>query len=140
MNSILLAVVLQGSVLATGANAYEEAYNVSTKTGKPLVVFVGAEWCPGCRTMKHSVMPQVRKNGALDGVAFAEVNSDQYPQLARELSSGGSIPQLVIFHQDKEGWNRQVFVGARSVAEVERLINSAIDETKSAGKLVSNVR
>ncbi len=140
MSNVLLAVVLQGSILATGGNAYEEAYNVSTKTGKPLVVLVGAEWCPGCRTMKNNVVPQLRKNGALEGVAYAEVNSDQQPQLARELSSGGSIPQLVIYHQDKEGWNRQVFVGARSVAEVERLINAAIDDSKSAGKLVSSTR
>ena len=43
MNNLILAVALQAGVLATGADAYEEAYKVSTKTGKPLVVLVGAD-------------------------------------------------------------------------------------------------
>ena len=131
MIQFVLAAALQAAVM-TGANVtkdYAQAYESTHETGKPLVVLVGADWCPGCRTMKQSVMPQVARNGALDKVSYAEVNTDHDGKLARELMDRGAIPQLVVYHQTSDGWNRQVFVGVRSVSEIERIITEAVDET-----------
>lgn len=117
--NLMFAAVLQASLMGVQESSYEQAYK-QAEAGKPLVVLIGADWCPGCRTMKNSVMPQVRRNGALENVAFVELNTDQQRDLTGQMMKGGSIPQLVIYHKDAEGWNRRVLVGARSAGEVER--------------------
>ena len=58
MTTLALSLILQASVLASGDENYATAYK-KAQTGQPLVVLVGAEWCPGCRTMKQSVMNSV---------------------------------------------------------------------------------
>lgn len=128
MNGISLALMIQAAVVAAPDNTYKTAYKQHTEQGRPLVVLVGAEWCPGCRTMKHSVVPQLVENGALKDVAFAIVDTDKQPELARKLMRGGSIPQLIVFHESPEGMQREGFVGAQSVSTVENVIDRAVTE------------
>ena len=71
---------------ATYETAYQQA---TTDNSRPLVVLVGADWCPACRQMKQAVLPQVERDGGLNRVAFATVNTDRDSTLARELMSGG---------------------------------------------------
>lgn len=130
MSHIALAAVLQMSLLAgaAGGSDYKVAYKSAQETGKPLVVLVGAEWCPGCRTMKNSVMPQVKAHGKLDAVAFTQVNSDHERELSQQLLSGNMIPQLVMYTKTADGWKVDRLVGAQSTAAVEQFIAKGVAE------------
>ncbi len=133
------AAMLQVSVLATGANpSYEKAYAASAENGRPLVVLVGTDWCPGCQSMKHSVIPQVTQDGALGKVEFVQVNSDVDPQLADKLMQGRSIPQLIMYRHTSSGWKREQMTGAHSVAEVEGFISKGALENDPSTRVVSH--
>jgi thioredoxin-like negative regulator of GroEL len=117
---------MQVSLLSTSTNNYDEAYKAMHETGRPLVVLVGADWCPGCQTMKRSVIPQLARRGSLASVSFATVNTDQQEQLAGRLMRGGSIPQLIMYVKTDKGWHRQQMIGAHSVSEVERFLSQGL--------------
>lgn len=138
MTNLVLATVMQAALLGAGEANYAEAYK-QAEAGKPLVVLIGTEWCPGCVTMKNRVIPQIRKNGTLDKVAFTQLNTDHERELANQMMKGNSIPQLVIYHKSGDGWSRQVLVGAKSAAEVEKAINRAVDELKVAERQSSDL-
>lgn len=125
MTALTLAAAVQISLLSTTAG-YADAHTAMLETGKPLVVLVGADWCPGCRTMKTSVLPELRRRGRLDGVAFATVNTDEENGLARKLMRGGSIPQLVMYRKTAAGWRRSQLTGAQSVENVEAFIAEGV--------------
>jgi thioredoxin-like negative regulator of GroEL len=126
VTSFALSALLQAAVVSTGAQNYADAHKQMTENGKPLVVLVGADWCPGCRTMKQSAMPQVEKNGGLSQVAFAIVNTDRESALSQKLMSGGSIPQLIMYHQSATGWQRKSLVGAQSPSQIESFIRQGV--------------
>ncbi len=126
MLGMTLTVCLQASLMATAATpvaeTYEGAYKEAHATGKPLVILVGADWCPGCRTMKQSVIPALKQSGDLANVSFASVNTDQDRELAGKLMQGGSIPQLIVYKKTETGWQREQVTGARSVNETRGLL------------------
>ncbi len=126
MTSLALIGLMQASVLSTGAASYAEAHKAMSETGRPIVVLVGADWCPGCRVMKNNTMPQVQQKGGLDRVAFATVNTDHEGSLAQALMGGGSIPQLIMYHQTPAGWSRRVLVGAQSPAQIQQFIDQGL--------------
>ena len=133
MNLALAAVVQTALFAATPVPAtYSEAHRQMTESGRPIVVLVGADWCPACKVMKNTALPQAQQRGALDKVAFAEVNTDHEGALARELTGGGSIPQLVMFHKTNSGWQRRVLVGAQSPAAIATFINQGVGSPGSA--------
>jgi thioredoxin-like negative regulator of GroEL len=136
MTSFTLSTVLQLSLLSTGAPTYAEAYKLNAETGRPIVVLVGADWCPGCRTMKDSVMPSVAKQGLLKKVAFAQVNTDKESELAKKLMRGGSIPQLIMYRKTADGWKRTSLVGAQNRAKIEAFIEQGLEPDEP--KLSSN--
>jgi len=121
-----LATVLQATLLATGGESYSEAFGATTETGKPMVVMVGTDWCGPCRQMKQHVLPQLRQRGLLKRVAFAVVNADRDGILARRLTGGGPVPQLVMYRKTSTGWNRRKLVGGQSVDTVEKFINEGL--------------
>jgi thiol-disulfide isomerase/thioredoxin len=124
-----LTVLLQAATLTAGGIDYDAAYRQTTETGRPLVVLVGADWCPGCRQMKNTAMPEVEKRGGLNDVSFAYVNTDKQSDLAGKLMKGGSIPQLIIYHKTDSGWQRQQLTGAHAPGEIEAFISRAADAT-----------
>lgn len=130
MTTISLAIALQAAVLTTGAApTYAEAHAQQKETGKPLVVLIGADWCPACQTMKNSAMPTVQKRGALSKVSYAVINTDHQGKLARQMMSGGSIPQLVMYRQTAKGWKRESLTGAQDPATIEAFINRGAADT-----------
>lgn len=130
MTSMLLAAIVQTTILATGIEAappaevetYAEARQTTTETGKPMVIMVSTDWCPPCQVMKKTVLPRVRERGLLRRVAFAVVNPDHDRDLAEKLTGGGPIPQLVMFRKTANGWMRKKLVGGQSVETVEQFI------------------
>lgn len=128
MTALTLAAVLQAAILTTGADTYADAHRAASTDGRPLVVLVGAEWCPACRTMKEGVIPQAKQQGLLDQVAFAYVNTDREPKIARQLMKGGAIPQLVVYHKNGDRWTRTGLVGAQSLQTIESLVERALQD------------
>jgi thioredoxin-like negative regulator of GroEL len=122
VTSFTLAALLQVSLLTTGDHSYAQAHKLQEETGRPLVVLIGADWCPACQTMKNSVIPQAQAQGVLSNVAFAEVNTDQEPKLSKQLMRGGMIPQLIVYHKTSDGWQRKELVGAQSIGAIQGLI------------------
>ncbi len=122
---VLLNVVRLGFAADSGAKTYADAYKTTQDTGKPLVVLVGADWCPYCQVMKTSVMPQVAAHGDLESVSFAYINSDQERDLAGKILSGPSIPQLVMYEKTAEGWKQTRLVGGQSASSVEQFLGAA---------------
>jgi len=129
-----LAVLCQASILAATPNTYTEAYHASTKTGRPMVVMVSAEWCPACQTMKKEVIPQVEQRGLLGKVSFAVVNLDRQQELGKTLTRGGPIPQLLMFRRTREGWRRSRLTGRQSVRKVEAFIDRGLERDDAEKK------
>ena len=130
MTSLTLGVLLQASILAASPQAktdeYSQAYLQASATGQPMMVLVGADWCPACVTMKSSVIPEIRRRGSLGKVAFAQVNTDRQSILANQLMTGGGIPQLILYYQAADGWKRIQVNGSVSAETVESFINRGV--------------
>jgi thiol:disulfide interchange protein len=133
MTGLALCVVLQ--VVGVGNDrpaTYEEAYRQAQANGRPLMVLVGADWCPGCQTMKTGVLARMMRSGKLSRVNYAVVNTDRERELANKLMQGGSIPQLIVFSKNGEkAWSRQQITGATSEESVATFIGKAAVSTVS---------
>jgi glutathione peroxidase len=127
MTGIALAAMLQLSVVSADAS-YAEAHKAMMETGRPMVILVGAEWCPACRTMKQDVTPEVSRNGGFKGATFAIVDTDQEPELAHKLMKGSSIPQLIVYRKTEEGWRINRMIGAQSPSTVEKAVALAVSD------------
>ena len=130
--SLAMSLVLQATMFVAGEQTYADAYHQTAETGRPLVVLIGADWCPGCVTMKRSIIPQLAKQGGLGKVSFAYVNADQHRQLAQQLMRGGSIPQLIMYSKSPTGWSRQQLTGAHSVGETQAFLNRGVEQPVAA--------
>ena len=135
MTSLGLALVLQASMIGAHGDTYTQAHRLTVKTGRPMVVLVGAEWCPACKVMKDTVIPAVKKRGGLNKVSFAVVDIDEEQELGKTLISRGPIPQLLMYRKTPIGWRLRRIVGGQSVKSVETFVETGIEldeATKSA--------
>jgi thioredoxin-like negative regulator of GroEL len=135
MTAVGFFVLLQAAVVGADAQPYTEALKAAQAGDQPLVVLVGAEWCPGCVTMKRNVLPAMIRRGKLRDVQFTIVDADDEPALARQLMRGNSIPQLIVFSRSGDGWQRQQLTGPRSEADVEAAIKHAVQQQAKAPRL-----
>ena len=131
MTSLALATILQASIIAVGADDYAAARRETTDTGRPMVILVGADWCPACQTMKNEVVPQVKRRGLLGRVAYAVVNLDRQRNLGRQLVADGPIPQFIMYRKTREGWKRRRLVGGQNVETVEAFIKEGLELDKN---------
>ncbi len=128
MVSLLLGVVLLGfsSEQSTQQN-YAEAYRDSVSQQKPLLVVVGAPWCPACNSLKESTILPMAERGELDGVSLAMINKDEDPELAKELTGGEKmIPQIILYTPGQGSWKRQKLTGFQSKQPIRNLIRHAL--------------
>jgi thiol-disulfide isomerase/thioredoxin len=121
---VTLISLVAGSVASYAATPvkYADAFQDTMTNGKPLVVLVGAEWCPACQSMKTSIMPAVAAKGDLDKVAFTLVNTDKDRELSSKLLEGNMIPQLVKYEKIGDNWKITRLVGAQSIEAVESFV------------------
>jgi thiol-disulfide isomerase/thioredoxin len=95
--------------------------------GKPLMVIVGAQWCPACHTLKDTTIKELEAAGQLDEVSVAVVDRDAQPQLANQLMRGQMIPQIIVFAKGSSGrWERSQLTGYQPKGPVRQLILSAV--------------
>lgn len=128
MVSLLLAVVLAG---VTSENQlkqnYAEAYEQSVSQQKPLMVVVGAPWCPACNVLKETTIRSMAQTGELDAVSLAVINRDDEPVLAQQLTKGEQmIPQIIVYTQDNGRWKRRKLLGLQSKQPIRTLIRRAL--------------
>jgi len=100
MFSLLLTVVL---TTVPGdqqlQQSYAQAYTESLAEKKPLLVVVGAPWCPACRVLKETTLKPMATTGELDDVSFVVINRDENPTLAAKLTQGErTIPQIILVY------------------------------------------
>ena len=129
MTLTLCAAVMQTVLMASPADAsetYAEARRQTNETGRPMVVMVGTDWCGPCQAMKKNILPKLRERGLFKKVAFALVNADRDRELAKELTDGGPVPQLVMYRKTDHGWLRRKLVGGQSVEKVEQFIKEGL--------------
>jgi thiol-disulfide isomerase/thioredoxin len=148
MSSLALAAIVLVSFAGSPESDLDRAVRQSVATGRPLVLLLGADWCPACQVMQNSTLPRVAKGGGLDNVVFVYIDVDRQRELASQLSQADSIPQLLRFDPTPSGWQCRLLVGARSPEEVDSFVNAglprAADERYSAhsvqGVVVSDAR
>ena len=143
MNSLVMIAMCTAAIGASDGESYTEAHQVSTKTGKPMLVMVSTEWCPACQVMKRRILPQIRERGLLSRVAFATVNPDQDRELSHQLIGNGPIPELVMYRKTPRGWIRRVLVGGQSVENVEQFINQGTvvdDDSPKEGNAIEKAK
>jgi thiol-disulfide isomerase/thioredoxin len=121
----LMQTVLFASPTDNGEN-YADARRQLTETGRPMVVMVSTDWCGPCQSMKRNVLPKLRERGLFKKVAFAQVNADRESDLAKEITGGGPIPQLVLYRKTDHGWFRRKLIGGQSVEKVEQFIKEEL--------------
>jgi thioredoxin-like negative regulator of GroEL len=131
MFSLLLAVAL--STLPGDQQlqkSYSKAYTESLAEKKPLLVVVGAPWCPACQVLKESTLKPMAKTGELDDVSFVVINRDENPALAAKLTQGEkTIPQIILYTRGENGWQRRKLRGFQSKQPIRSLIQKALVQT-----------
>lgn len=123
MTSAALATALQIALVAAAPQDYAAAARNSEELGRPLIVLVGATWCPGCQVMRNRTMPAVAEAGGLEGVEYAYVDADRQPELAKQLLRGSSIPQLIRFDRLGDQWQVRHMIGAKRPDEVAAFVD-----------------
>ncbi len=120
---IALSLVQVAMTGAAGSNSYTDAYNRSQESGKPLMVVVGADWCPACVTLKQEIAA-LQQQGALLPVELSFVDKDAQPQLANQLMRGRSLPEIIFYSKSPQGWRRMQLNGRQSQTTLKSFIRS----------------
>lgn len=128
--TMALIAVLGGQVSQAGGDdeqplGYEAAYRKAQEEKKPLVVLVGAEWCPACKTMKSDTIDSMKKAGELKEVVYTHLDKDAHPELAEQVMQGKLLPQIVVYSESDNGWRRYSLTGIQSPRRVRELIRKA---------------
>lgn len=89
----------------------------------PLVLYIGAPWCPPCTTMGPSVEAAALAMG--DRVQFVKMNAATDSQLLNSLNVAG-VPMLVLYGENGQELAR--FLGAMPASDIERWIQVKLDQ------------
>jgi len=132
MFSLLITVILTTAPADQQLQqSYAQAYTESLEEKKPLLVVVGAPWCPACRILKESTLKPMAKTGELDDVSFVVINRDENPALAAKLTQGEkTIPQIILYTPAEDGWKRRKLRGFQSKQPIRSLIQKALVQTR----------
>ncbi|MEM9826218.1 MAG: thioredoxin family protein [Planctomycetota bacterium] len=128
MLSVILAVCLSTAISESSLNqSYADAYRESVRDHKPLMVVVGAPYCPACKVLKQTTIQPMAATGELRDVSVAVVDKERDPKLAERLTGGEKLlPQIIVFSQDASGaWKRRKLLGYQPKQPVRSLIRRA---------------
>ncbi len=117
--------------------SYHDAHRDSLATGKPLLVFVTADWCSACVDVKRNVLPELQNFGALDELHLAQIDYLKQKELAKKLSITKRVPQLILFTKSENGWTRWQLKVGRPVQEIAEFLK---DDNRTAVADLPNVR
>ena len=124
MTELLISAVLALTAPQTQADQFSIAYQRSIENGSPMVILLGAKWCPSCEVMRKEIMPLVEKSGVLEHVEYVYIDIDRNRSLAAKLSKAKTIPQLIRYYKTPDGWKYNLLNGAYKVDEVKSFIQT----------------
>jgi len=119
---------------------YQEAHQQAIATKRPMLILVGADWCPACRLMKHDTLAMMQQNGKLKEVLFSTVNTDDEPELAAQLMRSSTIPQLVLYTPAPQGWYRTYLHGSQQEERITGMIAQGLELQRRDRALASKER
>ncbi len=134
MLGLTTATILQVALVATSGSEYQEAYNKADKAGKPLLVLVGPAQNSDYRLMKEKTVPELKRNGAMDGVVFTIVDSSTNSSLSNQMLRSGSLPQLVLYTPVGKLWRRTHISGTPSQNEIRAFLDREIARGREVAK------
>lgn len=89
--------------------------------GRPLMVYVAADWCVSCRTIERSVLPDADVVAALEGMRLVKLDVTKFDEeskaVLRQLKVAGP-PTMVFFSGSRREVAGTRLVGLVSVADV----------------------
>ena len=128
MVHVALALMMAVTGASNGvSDDYDAACAKAEKEKKPLLVLVGASWCASCQVLKKETIEPMKGAGELNDVVVAVVDKDARPELAQQLMRGNTLPQVVMFNQDTNGWKRYSLTGMQSQSRIRELLRRARD-------------
>lgn len=131
----LIVLLLAGALVGANDNEptdYKTAFQKAQNGDKPLLVFVSAEWCPPCQTMKATTIPSLVKKDAFEGFHYATVDLGKEQELGRRLIGQRGIPQFIVFEKKDDKWQRRYLRGIQTPASVEAFIAQSQKATRTA--------
>lgn len=100
------------------------AFNRLTRSNThPVVLYIGAPWCPPCTTMGPSVEAAAVVLG--DRVQFVKMNAATDSQLLNSLNVA-AVPMFVLYGENGQELAR--FLGGMSASDIARWIQAKLDE------------
>ena len=120
--SAMAFVVSASSLFAQQPTDYFTAYKNAQAGEMPMLVLVTAEWCPPCKVMKSTTMPQLMQRNAFSQFHFATVDLDAEERLARQLIGDRGVPQLIMFEKENGQWVRRYLRGIQTPETVEAFV------------------
>lgn len=116
----MIAMILTAACLCgQPADDYATAYYASQRTGRPLIVLVGAAWCGPCQAFRREhpeLAADLRRRGE-----YAYADADRDRGIVQRIGVK-SIPALAIMHYDqaRREWTRRIIHGAAEIVEFAR--------------------
>ena len=115
----------QQTPLTKNVMTYSQAYSKAQEGDKPLLVMVTADWCPPCRQMKATTLPQLMQRDSFNDFHFAMMDFDKQKELATQLIGNRGLPQLIMFEKSEGTWLRRYLTGIQTVQKVESFVAKA---------------
>ena len=125
----LVFLAITHSLVVGATPTYTEAEQQAKETGKPMLVFVTAQWCVGCGKMKDTVLPELRREGLLDAFHLTFVDYDENEELCERLSESEKLPELIVIQHTTSGRRSWHLEGVKTTEDVAKFLRRANDRT-----------
>lgn len=123
--AFILVFAFSKSCFAQQPMDYRTAYENAQNGEKPLLVLVTAEWCPPCKIMKNTTIPELMQKQAFKDFHYSTVDLDNDQKLARQLIGDRGVPQLIMYEKRNDKWIRRYLRGIQTPATVEAFVAQA---------------
>lgn len=96
-----------------------KTFKLSAMKGKPVLIFFGTTWCPGCRT-EIPVYKKVYETYVPRGLEVIYINIMEPAQKVRRFAEAQSLPYRVLLDENGSVGNAYNVVGVPSIILVDK--------------------